>query len=136
MSTDKDLWTPHSVDETLEIYRNWADNYDADVADWGYATPTRLAVALRTSGASLQNPVLDFGCGTGLSGMALKSVGFDIVDGTDVSPEMLEKAQARGVYRQVWKGVPGSLGHIGRGDYTVIVACGVVSMGQIWEVFV
>lgn len=129
MSTDQNLWKPHSVDETLEIYRDWADNYDADVGEWGYATPARLAVALRTAGANMDVPVLDFGCGTGLSGIALKSVGFDVVDGTDVSAEMLAKAKERGLYRQVWKGTPGSLGHIKRGDYRIIVACGVVSLG-------
>jgi len=129
MSSDQDLWRMRSVEETLQIYRDWADAYDTDVGQWGYATPGRLAMALRMAGAAPAKPVLDFGCGTGLSGLALKSVGFDIVDGTDVSPEMLARAEARGIYRQVWLGTPGSLGHIGRGDYATIVACGVVSLG-------
>ncbi len=129
MTNDASLWTRHSVQETLDIYKNWADSYDADVGEWGYATPVRLALALRTAGAGPAKPVLDFGCGTGLSGMALKSVGFDVVDGTDVTPEMLAKAEARGAYRQVWRSELGSLGHVGRGDYATISACGVVSLG-------
>ena len=128
-TTTPELWTPRSVDDTQKIYQGWAANYEADVAEMGYATPGRIAMALRQSGASPSKPVLDFGCGTGLSGLALKAVGFDIVDGTDITPEMLEKAEEKQVYRQVWHGVPGSMGHIERGDYAIIVACGVVSLG-------
>ena len=127
--THPNLWTPRGVDETLAIYRDWAASYEADVAEMGYATPGRIALALRKSGASASKPVLDYGCGTGLSGLALKAVGYDIVDGTDISAEMLEKAQAKEAYRQVWQGQPGHLGHIERGDYATIVACGVVSLG-------
>jgi len=130
---DKDapegLWTPHSVAETRAIYADWAGTYDADVTGWGYATPARLAMALRRAGANPAKPVLDYGCGTGLSGMALKAVGFSQVDGTDISPEMLEKAEARGVYSHIWLGESGNLGHVKRGDYPIIAAAGVVSLG-------
>lgn len=123
------LWTPRSLEETQEIYAKWGATYDDDMVDWGYATPGRIAMALRISQANVEKPVLDFGCGTGLCGMALKATGFDVIDGTDISPEMLGKAEARGVYRQVWKGTPGTLGHIKAGDYPIIAACGVVSLG-------
>lgn len=132
MSDDKPedgLWTRHSVEETRKIYADWAATYDADIAAWGYATPARIALALRHAGANVEKPVLDFGCGTGLSGMALKSVGFDVIDGTDISPEMLARAEARGIYRQVWLGEAETLGHIRRGDYPIISAAGVISLG-------
>ena len=124
-----DLWQPKSVEETQRIYADWAEAYDADVAGWGYATPARVALALRRAGANVEKPVLDYGCGTGLSGVALRSVGFDVIDGTDISPEMLARAEARGVYRQVWRSAPGSLGHIKPADYPILSACGVVSLG-------
>lgn len=95
-----------------------------------YATPARIAIALRQVGANVEKPVLDFGCGKGLSGMALKSVGFDVVDGSDLNPENVDAAQASGAYRQVWTGSAGSLGHIRRGDYQVIAACNVVHDGE------
>ncbi len=123
------LWTPHTSDEIKEIYASWADSYEADCADWGYATPARIALALRQCGANTEKPALDFGCGTGLSGMALKGVGFQVVDGTDISSEMLAQAETKPAYRQVWKGVPGSMGHLKRGDYATIAATGVVSLG-------
>ncbi len=123
------LWTRHTVEETRKIYADWADSYDKDVAEWGYATPGRIAMALRQCGANVNKAVLDYGCGTGLCGLALKSVGFDIIDGTDISAEMLAKAEDRDVFRALWKGEPGSLGHIGPGDYSAVAACGVVSLG-------
>lgn len=123
------LWTRHTLEETQEIYRSWAENYDKDVADWGYATPPRVAMALRLAGANTDKSVLDYGCGTGLAGMSLAAVGFQTIDGTDISPEMLTQAEARGAYRQVWLSQPGSLGHIGLGDYPTICACGVISLG-------
>lgn len=126
---EQELWSRHTVEETRKIYADWAESYDRDVADWGYATPARIAMALRQCGANVNKAVLDFGCGTGLCGMALKAVGFDVIDGTDISAEMLEKAQARGAYRALWTSEPGSLGHIGAGDYSAIAACGVISLG-------
>ncbi len=133
MTADNDtpsgLWTKHSVEETQRIYADWAKTYTEDVTAWGYATPSRIALALRQYGANVEKPVLDFGCGTGLSGLALKSVGFDVIDGTDISPEMLQHAEKCGAYRQVWRGTPGSLGHVKRGDYPILVATGVVSLG-------
>lgn len=123
------LWTRHSVEETQKIYADWAESYDSDVAEWGYATPGRVAMALRVSGANVDKGVLDFGCGTGLCGLALRAVGFDVIDGTDISPEMLAKAETREVYRALWKSEPGSLGHVGAGDYSAVAACGVISLG-------
>jgi predicted TPR repeat methyltransferase len=127
--TPQGLWTRHTVEETAAIYAGWADSYDADVAAWGYATPTRVAMALRRSGANPDKPLLDFGCGTGLSCMALKSVGFSQIDGTDISPEMLGKARERDLYQHLWQSDPGTLGHVKRGDYPTIVATGVISLG-------
>ena len=133
MEQDQDsgdgLWQRHTVEETQKIYAEWADSYDKDVADWGYATPGRIAMALRLSGANSEKPVLDFGCGTGLSGTALKAAGFRQIDGPDINPEMLKKARERGIYQHLWQSEPGSLEHVKFGNYPIIVATGVISLG-------
>lgn len=126
---EDDLWTPRTVEETQAIYSRWAKEYDSDVLNWGYATPTRVARALRAAGADVNQPILDFGCGTGLSGQALAAEGFNLVDGTDISPEMLAKAKDRNLYRSIWLGQPGKCDEVRPGDYSGIVATGVVSMG-------
>lgn len=123
------LWTRRSFDETRQLYADWANAYNDDMAAWGYATPSRIAMALRLSGANADKPVLDFGCGTGLSGLALKAAGFAQIDGTDISSEMLDKARVRDIYQHLWLGEPGTLGHVKRGNYPIIAASGVISLG-------
>lgn len=122
-----DLWAPRSVTETRAIYADWADSYDVDVMGAGYATPTRLAQALRDHIAA-DDRILDFGCGTGLSGKALTHAGFTDVHGTDISPEMLDHAQNAGVYAQLWQSEPGTI-DTRHGPYAAIVAAGVISLG-------
>lgn len=124
-----DLWRRHSVDEVRDLYANWAATYDDDVAEWGYATPGRVAMALRRAGANPDKPVLDYGCGTGLSGIALSAAGFSQIDGTDISQEMLDHAKTRGIYQHLWLGDAGQMGHVKRGHYPIIAAVGVVSLG-------
>ena len=123
-----DLWTPRSVEDTQKIYADWADTYDADVGGMNYATPDRVAAALRTVGADTNAAVLDFGCGTGLSGASLARAGFSVVDGTDISDEMLAHARAKDVYRTLTLGTPGQI-DVAHGQYPIIVAVGVVSLG-------
>lgn len=123
---DKPLWQPRSPEETRALYRDWARTYDADVQGAGYATPGRLAQALAEVAPDLTAPLLDFGCGTGLSGRALAAQGFTTIDGTDITPEMLDHAQASGAYRALWPSAPGDAPP---GGYATIAAIGVVSLG-------
>ena len=53
--------------------------------------------------------------------------GFSIIDGTDLSPGMLEQARARGLYRQLYEGEPD--GGLPPGPYQAICAVGVISPG-------
>lgn len=121
------LWTPRPVEETIAVYADWADSYDAEVTERGYRTPDRLAKAL-ASHADIKAPLLDFGCGTGIGGAALKRAGFEVLDGTDVTAEMLEKAAARGIYRKTWHSSPSDMG-FAPGAYQTITAIGVISLG-------
>ncbi|MFT7106690.1 MAG: putative TPR repeat methyltransferase [Yoonia sp.] len=121
------LWTPRPVKETIAVYADWADNYDAEVTGRGYITPDRLATAL-TEFAPLDTPILDFGCGTGIGGAALIRAGFQTIDGTDITKEMLTKAESRGIYRKSWHSTPTDM-RFATGDYAVIVAAGVISLG-------
>ena len=132
MSDKKDvlrpaLWVRRPVEETIAVYADWADSYDADVTARGYRTPERLAQALARY-LPLDAEILDFGCGTGIGGMALKKTGFTTLDGTGVTAEMLERAAATGIYRKTWLSAPGELS-FGKAAYDAIVAVGVISLG-------
>lgn len=119
-----------SADEARRHYDEWAASYDDELAANRYATPARCAGALAGLAPDLSAPVLDIGCGTGLSGLALREAGFDTVDGTDLSPEMLERARTLGVYRDLF---PGDLTEplpVATGAYAAMAAVGVINPGH------
>ena len=91
-----DLSTP---EKAAEFYGAWAEDYEADLDAAGYVTPARCAAALAETASLPWAPLLELGCGTGLGGMALRAAGFECIDGLDISPEMLAKAEAKAIYR-------------------------------------
>ena len=115
--------------ETEALYDDWAASYDDEMRDNTYMTPSRCAAALAQILHGPEAPILDFGCGTGLSGAALAGVGFQVIDGVDLSSGMLETAKERGVYRSLGQiSAEGPLG-IEQGVYDAITAVGVISTG-------
>ncbi len=92
-------YTPRDAESTRQLYDDWAATYDEEVGAQGYATPRRCAEALAAHVDDPSVPLLDFGCGTGLSGLAFKMAGFQTIDGMDLSPDMLAQARAKNVYR-------------------------------------
>jgi predicted TPR repeat methyltransferase len=89
--------------ELRERYDTWATEYDADLDALGWQAPRAAAVrcaALLPAGGE----VLDAGCGTGLVGAALRSVGVQRIVGFDLSPAMLEQAEATGAYAELHHG--------------------------------
>lgn len=92
-----------STEEMRAFYDRWAKIYDAELADNEYAQPRRCAAALIAAGAMKDEPVLDVGCGTGLSGLALRQAGFASIDGCDLSPGMLEKAARINLYGRLFE---------------------------------
>jgi predicted TPR repeat methyltransferase len=115
-----------SPEEVRRLYADWAASYDDEIAEAGYATPARVAAALRAAGAEPTRPVLDFGCGTGISGAALRAAGFEVCDGVDLTPEMLALAEAKGLYRRLTVIGPDEAPPAG---YATIAAIGVVGPG-------
>lgn len=83
------------------MYDAWAAQYEDDLRAIGYAAPTRCAEALAAADPTLSGPVVDLGCGSGLSGAALAAVGFTVIDGYDFSEGMLALAREKGCYRDV-----------------------------------
>ena len=90
-----------SPDEAKAFYDRWAEGYDAELAENGYITPLRCARALAEFASNPWAPVLEVGCGTGLGGAALTEAGFECIDGFDISPDMLARAQSKEIYRHL-----------------------------------
>ncbi|MEO1200265.1 MAG: methyltransferase domain-containing protein [Pseudomonadota bacterium] len=115
--------------KTDAFYSDWAETYDAELVASGYATPGRCAAALKAHAPDLDIKVLDIGCGTGLSGSALHEAGFTNLSGSDVNPDMLARAERRGVYRTVWQADPEAPFPFDTGTYDAITAIGVIGRG-------
>ncbi len=116
-------------DALQELYDEWADSYEAEVGENGYATPARLARALSLAMPDKAQPILDYGCGTGLSGQAMSDEGFTTIDGMDPSNGMLEQCRKRGLYRDLIALDLSQPLPIAQDQYQVIMAVGVISTG-------
>jgi SAM-dependent methyltransferase len=76
-------------------YAAWAPTYEGTVEDAMDVELLDLLTELRPAGAT----VADLGCGSGRTGAWLRDRGAGPIDGVDVTPEMLELAARRGVFR-------------------------------------
>ncbi len=122
-------------------YAKWADSYDNDLVD-DY-TGSRVIVDLlidflahsdNPEDAGLrQQPLADVGCGTGQVGAYLAEAGFGVIDGMDLSAEMVEKARERGVYRNLTADVDLNmpLAEEWRASHAVTLCCGVFTLGHV-----
>ncbi len=117
------------ADSTRQLYDQWSKSYEAELNQNGYATPGRCAAALAAETQDFTTPILDFGCGTGLSGLALRLAGFEVIDGVDLSAEMLAVAGEKLLYRSLAQIAPDTALSHTPGDYGAITAIGVIGAG-------
>jgi predicted TPR repeat methyltransferase len=118
-------------EETLAHYEAWADTYDEEIKENDYAQPKRCASALAQYSPSDEIHILDIGCGSGLSGLALSDSGFKNIDGCDFSPAMLEKAKSTNVYRKLFSADINEELDIQAETYDAVSAVGVLAFAHI-----
>jgi SAM-dependent methyltransferase len=78
-----------------EGYGEWAETYE-DVVQ--YEMDLRLLARIGSVDWAKAGRVLDLACGTGRIGAWLRGHGVQRLDGLDFTPEMLARAEAKGVY--------------------------------------
>ena len=114
--------------ETKSMYSDWAASYDQAMANHDYQSPRRIVEALMRHCPDRDVAIFDVGCGTGLSGQALAAQGYTTIDGSDVSPEMVEKARAlTAIYRRLDVVTLDNPFPFAKGEYQVITAMGVIA---------
>ena len=93
-----------SPDENRSYYRDLARDYDSSFAKaLGYVYPGAVAHALLACQRP-DGPILDVGCGTGLVGLELHKAQPELlVDGVDISLEMLAVAAQKSLYRRLFE---------------------------------
>jgi len=108
MNEDKlglaDAYAVDTPDDNRALYRDWATTYESDYMDAHAYIYHRHVVELfaatceAPAGQLTPAAVLDVGCGTGVAGVELarladSGLGDWVIDGIDISPEMLAVAK-------------------------------------------
>jgi SAM-dependent methyltransferase len=115
-------------DDARRMYGDWAATYDESFCSaWGYIAPREIAALLRAEidGSAV---ILDIGAGTGLVAEHLRGL---TVDALDITPEMLEAARPKGLYRNLLLGdLTGTL-DIADASYDAVISCGTFTHGHV-----
>ncbi len=100
-------------------YGEWVATYEQTVED---AMDIALLDVLTTPRWEACREVADLGCGTGRTGAWLKRHGVGEIDGVDLTPEMLERAAARGIYRRLTEADVAATG-LESSTYDLVTVC-------------
>ena len=128
---DYDLDNAYEIDgpeSAKELYGNWAETYDSSFGEaWGYVAPRRIA-ELYLAESDGNTPILDIGAGTGLVAEHLRGAP---VDAIDITPEMLEIARGKGIYRSLFEGDLLKPLALDDGAYGGVISCGTFTHGHV-----
>ena len=118
--------------DPAEHYDGWADSYDRDLLNqYGYCAHTIATDALKDELADKNAAIIDVGCDTGLVGVELTRHGYTTVDGVDVSPKMLAKAEETGVYRRLITQDAQKANSVPNSAYDAVVCVGSFGIGHL-----
>ena len=119
-----------SSQESGELYDSWAEDYERNVASWGYTTPAVAAGLFGRYVRPEDGTVLDAGAGTGITGEILALLGYKDIVGIDVSPKMLELARRKGAYRELREMELGGQLDLPSDAFSAVVSTGVFTAGH------
>jgi SAM-dependent methyltransferase len=118
----------HGPDDARRMYGDWAPTYETSFAqNWGYIAPREIAAILRAEIPRIAE-ILDIGAGTGLVAEHLRGL---TVDALDITPEMLEIARPKGLYRNLILGDLTKVLAIPDASYDAVVSCGTFTHGHV-----
>lgn len=108
-----------------DVFDTFAADFDQKLADLGYRAPQLLVDLIGEDGVDGKVDILDAGCGTGLCGPLLKPWARRM-DGVDLSPKMLDKAEERGLYDHLEERELVEYLHDHADDYDLVIAADVL----------
>ena len=120
------------LNAAMSFYDEWAEQYDDQMEQkLGYIAPKFMAERLAAFVADKSTPVLDVGCGTGLTSQYLSDLGFQHFDGIDITPRMLERAGERGIYRTLTEADVTQPLDLEPDSYDAIISSGTFTLGHV-----
>lgn len=124
------VYTARDPKELANAYAAWAATYDAETASLGYLLPFLIVAWIARYVPSGEGPLLDAGCGTGLSGPSLRTLGYDDIAGLDLSSDMLRIAGSRGAYGELKEAALGGALPWPDGHFRAFFSTGVFTIGH------
>jgi predicted TPR repeat methyltransferase len=120
------------TEQMAEFYRKWARDYDRQMLDLrGYTSPATIAAMLARELPQKDAAVLDIGCGTGLTCRLLAEQGYDRLDGLDLSQDMLNVANERGIYRKLLQADVNQPLSLETASYDGVISSGTFTHGHV-----
>ncbi|HVY16497.1 MAG TPA: methyltransferase [Rhodopila sp.] len=120
--------TPEVFIRTL--FDGHADHFENHLISLRYGIPGAMRTALRSHPKLMAEepvgPVLDLGCGTGLTALALGDLAVGPFTGVDISPRMLDHARVKRLYKDLHEGEIVAVLNERRERWPLIVAADVV----------
>ncbi len=116
--------------ELEDAYRQWADQYDADMMATGYLNIPVIIGLVSRYVPRMDAAILDAGVGTGQVGAILSILGYNNLNGLDMSKAMLAKANARKVYAELKQGVLGEKLDYSDKSFDAIISTGTFTTGH------
>ena len=115
------------------FYEDWAKNYNIDTTSSDYTGPVISSNLLQQHQPDTSIKLLDAGCGTGLVGIELVTLGYMEVDGFDLSESMAQQAIDTGAYQQVLGEIDmmRAAEHYAASSYDAILSIGVFTLGHV-----
>lgn len=124
------VYTAQTPEELSAAYAAWAATYDSETASLGYLLPFLITAWVARYVPAGEGPLLDAGCGTGLSGPQLKALGYTNLAGLDLSEDMLKIAGSRQSYNDLKQAMLGGPLPWPDGHFRAFFSTGVFTMGH------
>jgi predicted TPR repeat methyltransferase len=124
------VYSAGSPEALAKAYTAWAATYDGETAALGYLLPFLITSWVTRYVPAGQGPLLDAGCGTGLTGPQLKALGYHDIAGLDLSKDMLAIAGSRETYNDLKEAALGGPLPWPDGHFRAFFSTGVFTIGH------
>jgi predicted TPR repeat methyltransferase len=135
------VFAASSTEESRQLYDEWAQTYDSDLAEHAFTAPALVAEAV-VRGLGLDHVpnkleilsrinIVDAGCGTGLVGIELAKLGAKEICGLDISQGMLAIANNTGAYGSLKTADLTTRLPISTGTFNALTCCGTFTHGHL-----
>lgn len=128
----KGAYNLSTPDDNKKYYEGFAPFYDSVfVKDLGYTYPTVVANLLIKK-FTIEGPICDIGCGTGLVANEIKKKAPNaVIDGIDISQDMIQISREKNLYRNLIElNLEGPLDSLLQ-NYSAVVSAGTFTHGHL-----